>query len=315
MRAGWVMLCSVGLYLAMMVALVFPAVQSLANRYPHGYALVVELMITLVPLAIFMALWRLPVRTIFGRKPRVGSVFLAAGIAVSAYYVIVVMQVVWYGILAALGGETQVASLPAVENPLDMALAVFSVGVVAAVCEEALIRGMLLPALSGTMRRWWALVVTSALFACMHGSIEALPYTFVLGMLMGYFAWRTASIWPGIAFHFVNNLIAVVLSVVSQRAVTTAAPDASAALDELSNVVVYGVLGVTAIFPLIVTVGLLVIFHRITRNTEPLMPVPRETRAHAWLPLGFAGLGLLMLVGLAAMVTLLVPALQRIVGG
>ena len=73
--------------------------------------------------------------------------------------------------------------------------------------EETLFRGFIQ---RGLLRRWSprvAIGVTSVLFALGHGprALEVL----LSGVWYGVVAWRIGSIWPAVACHFVNNLIAL----------------------------------------------------------------------------------------------------------
>lgn len=79
-----------------------------------------------------------------------------------------------------------------------------------AVCEEIFFRGFVLSSLS-KFSHIWAIVISSLLFGLMHVltsnvlAIERfLPTTFI-GILLGYIAVRTGSIWPGMLVHALHN--------------------------------------------------------------------------------------------------------------
>ena len=95
-----------------------------------------------------------------------------------------------------------------------------SVAVAPAILEEAMFRGVIMQSL----RRFgdsFAVVASSVLFALAHGNLVQGPYSFTLGLLIGYFVVITGSLWAGIAIHFVNNFIALVL----ERMMSTLSPD------------------------------------------------------------------------------------------
>lgn len=81
-----------------------------------------------------------------------------------------------------------------------------------AVCEELVFRGVLLTALRTRLRAAAAVLGSAAVFGAFHLSFETairfLPTAWV-GLLIGAVAWRTRSVWPGMAMHFVNNAVAV----------------------------------------------------------------------------------------------------------
>ena len=86
--------------------------------------------------------------------------------------------------------------------------------------EEWLCRGMILRGLlnykkeDGTngIRPVWAIVISAAVFAAIHGNIwQALP-AFVIGCVMGLIYYKTGSLKLTMLMHFVNNTLALVMS-------------------------------------------------------------------------------------------------------
>ena len=86
--------------------------------------------------------------------------------------------------------------------------------------EELLCRGMILRGLlnykkeDGTngIRPVWAIVISAAVFAAIHGNIwQALP-AFVIGCVMGLVYYKTGSLKLTMLMHFVNNTLALVMS-------------------------------------------------------------------------------------------------------
>ena len=95
-------------------------------------------------------------------------------------------------------------------NPMRSALLF---GVLPAVCEELFFRGFVLSGLSSAVRGRGAsvraVVLTSALFAVFHIFPEKWLPTFLMGLLLGFLAVSTGSIWPGMLAHAANNSFAV----------------------------------------------------------------------------------------------------------
>lgn len=92
--------------------------------------------------------------------------------------------------------------------PIWMVLFVFAL--TPAVCEEFLFRGFVLSSLH-KMSGVWAVVFSSLLFGLMHVltsnvlAVERLlPSTF-MGLILGFIALRTGSLWPGIVVHALHN--------------------------------------------------------------------------------------------------------------
>jgi membrane protease YdiL (CAAX protease family) len=77
------------------------------------------------------------------------------------------------------------------------------------IAEEVFFRGFVL---QGLANRWGfapALVLSSAVFAALHLAPALLLPVFVTGLLLGFLYLRTGSLWPCIAVHAAQNLVAV----------------------------------------------------------------------------------------------------------
>ena len=88
------------------------------------------------------------------------------------------------------------------------------VSVLPALTEEFAFRGVVM----GSLRKYsdaLALIVSSALFALMHGNFVQMPFTFCCGLAFGYIAIKCNSLLPAIIIHFINNALAVTSSVLT----------------------------------------------------------------------------------------------------
>lgn len=80
-----------------------------------------------------------------------------------------------------------------------------------AVIEELCFRGYLFSALSSTFKPWQTIALTSILFGLFHvfvGStllVERFLPTTLLGFLLGWLAYRSGSVLPGMLMHFLHN--------------------------------------------------------------------------------------------------------------
>lgn len=95
--------------------------------------------------------------------------------------------------------------------PASLWLVWFVVAITPALCEEAVFRGVIL---SGFRRMgpWPAILISAFLFGLAHASIYRLLPTFALGVVLGYAAWRSGSIYCSMLIHALNNgLIATVV--------------------------------------------------------------------------------------------------------
>lgn len=90
---------------------------------------------------------------------------------------------------------------------------VFATAVVPAFVEEFAIRGVVLQSLRKYGDKF-AILMSSLVFALMHGNMIQIPFAFIAGLALGYAAVKTGSLWTGIIIHFINNSMAV-LSMIS----------------------------------------------------------------------------------------------------
>lgn len=87
---------------------------------------------------------------------------------------------------------------------------------VPALCEEYALRGVVM----GSLRKYGdsvAIGISSLLFALMHGNMTQAPFAFLLGLVIGRLVIATGSMWTGIIIHFLNNLFAVIMTIVSKN--------------------------------------------------------------------------------------------------
>ncbi|MCH5298218.1 MAG: CPBP family intramembrane metalloprotease [Ruminococcus sp.] len=99
-------------------------------------------------------------------------------------------------------------------------LQIISVAVVPALVEEFMFRGIILHKLLpyGTT---FAILVTTILFAMLHGNIVQIPFAFVGGLAMAFSVVKTNSLLPSIISHFFINLLSVYLDAAKYYEVPT----------------------------------------------------------------------------------------------
>lgn len=83
--------------------------------------------------------------------------------------------------------------------------------VLAPVFEELLCRGIILRGLLTRMRPGWAILLSAALFAVMHGNVWQGFGALVLGALLGYAYYRTGSLFLTMLMHAANNVFSLIL--------------------------------------------------------------------------------------------------------
>lgn len=108
-----------------------------------------------------------------------------------------------------IGYDTSATSV-VVDSGSDLAITLVFVALIPAVAEEYLFRGNIARGLSKN-GYFFAIFVSSALFAIMHGNPLQLVHQFFLGVVCAVLYFSTRSLWPSIIVHFLNNAIALVL--------------------------------------------------------------------------------------------------------
>jgi membrane protease YdiL (CAAX protease family) len=91
-------------------------------------------------------------------------------------------------------------------GPLDALYSVLAIAVVPALCEEAVIRGVLLPSLRTRLGALLAIGLSSLLFAFMHEAYR-MPFTFAVGLALGALRLRTGSLLPSLLAHASLNTL------------------------------------------------------------------------------------------------------------
>lgn len=99
------------------------------------------------------------------------------------------------------------------ESPLQMALALLSIVIIAPIVEELLFRGTLQQFLKKYFSVKTSIIFTSLIFACFHfsatqglGNFSLIPSLFTFACFLGYTYERQGSIFASIALHLTFNL-------------------------------------------------------------------------------------------------------------
>ncbi len=93
-------------------------------------------------------------------------------------------------------------------------LALFVLGIVPAICEELIFRGVIFGGLRKSFGMWTSVVLCGLLFALMHQSVTQLIYPFILGCVLAVVMERTGNILYPILIHMFNNFTTVILTFV-----------------------------------------------------------------------------------------------------
>ena len=92
-----------------------------------------------------------------------------------------------------------------------------------AICEELAFRGFILSGFRHVGHKWWAIALSAVAFGLVHTFLHQKISATLMGMIIGYVAVQTESIWPCVLLHTVHNSLQ--LSAHKLAEATAANPD------------------------------------------------------------------------------------------
>ena len=107
--------------------------------------------------------------------------------------------------------EEMMMAFTAAKNIGGLLVNLFMIGIIAAVGEELIFRGLLQNLLTQMLKNiHLAVLLTAVLFSAFHFQFFSFLPRFVLGLILGYLLFYGKSIWYPILAHFVNNAMGVI---------------------------------------------------------------------------------------------------------
>ena len=130
-------------------------------------------------------------------------------LALLSVFAVSVLEALWAPLMQLLGvpdmGETVVP-----ETTRELVVDIIAMAALPAIFEELLFRGFLLSAWE-TRGTAFAIGVSAALFALLHGNLYGLPAYLLLGGVAGYLVCASDSLYAGIIYHTVYNAACLIL--------------------------------------------------------------------------------------------------------
>ena len=94
----------------------------------------------------------------------------------------------------------------------DIAINLFIIALLPAICEEVCFRGALQRVLIHIFKSPWAgIILTAILFSAFHMQFEGFLPRMFLGILLGLLFWYTGSLWVNMLAHFFINAVQVIV--------------------------------------------------------------------------------------------------------
>ncbi len=185
---------------ALMLQALLPAVET-APAVNYAAAIGQSLLFFAIPGWLLKPSWETAPS---GRRETAGWLLLALGAAVTARAVISPLNAWW----AALTGASS-AALPEASGLGMQLLQVLAVAVVPAMAEEVFFRGALLTSLLRTGSRWQAVLLTTLMFALMHGSVAGLWGHLLISLLLTLLMVNSGCLLAPVVAHMAFNLLAL----------------------------------------------------------------------------------------------------------
>ena len=213
---------------------------------------------------------RLDVRSTYRiARPPVASLFAAALIGLGAW-ALAHEVFVWVDLGMEADRIEQLESVIKAWTQVPPWLMVLTLAATPAIVEELCFRGFLFSSLRRNFTAWQTIAISSLVFGLFHvitGNallLERFIPTTLLGVLLGWIAYRSGSVLPGIVLHFVHNGLLNLVGHYHER--ITWLSD----IDDTAHLPPQWIAGCTAI----VMVGLAVVYLSTRQTGEPLAVEP-----------------------------------------
>jgi len=170
--------------------------------------------ILLPPVVMTILLTSSPRRTLRLYWPEWRYFALGAGLAIGLHPLVSELRPIIEG-LFPISEAVKSAVAQMMGKVPNVATAVLIFALIPAICEEFAFRGFILSGLENGQGTRTAIIGSALLFGFLHVLLSLFQQFFnatLLGLVIGLLAVRSRSILPGILFHFVNNGMAVLLS-------------------------------------------------------------------------------------------------------
>lgn len=131
-------------------------------------------------------------------------------ISLGAVYVFNIVGILVNTFISLITGKAIVNPLDSMLNGVGIIPIIIFVGILSPIVEEIIFRGVLLDKLRSYGDRT-AITFTAIVFALFHGNLSQFFYALVLGLILGYIAFKTNTIKYTIILHIAINIIGSVV--------------------------------------------------------------------------------------------------------
>ena len=234
---GHAVMCGILLLLMRYYAGSLAGVPDSWNSFAIAALITLVALIALPSILMAVVFTRSPVKTLQLKRPTWAALPMAVLLAIfihPAAMAFAELVKLLYPISDQVALQLQQVSVLIADAP-NLWAVLFIIAVVPAVCEELAFRGFILSGLlrnserssanraaAGIARgpfgldaerrsKWVAIFVSSFFFGVTHGLLQQSIAAFAVGLVIGYVAVQTRSIWPCILFHLTYNALSVLM--------------------------------------------------------------------------------------------------------
>lgn len=202
----------IGLGFGIVVFLISYLVQNMEETKLYYYFVspITELGAIFFPVLIYFSIKNIDYKKALRfNKVQLRHIFPLIVIAISAQYAGGFLNYIVTFFLNFLG-KVPVQNIPIPNTMLELLYTVFIIAAIPAICEELLVRGLIMRGYEDYGVRS-SIIISALLFGLMHYNLINLVFPMFLGLILGYVVYRTNSIFAGMIVHFVNNAYGVLM--------------------------------------------------------------------------------------------------------
>lgn len=197
-----------GLWLFLILFVVFLGLNMLVGIYLYPLALYHEVIDILIPCLIYLLVIKKPILSTLKLDKKINKKSIVIVFQLFLISFLLKLGINYLVILTGLIDPSRV-TMEVMDLAPDFFTLFFAVAIMPSFLEEIIIRGVVLDQFKDTSL-WQGAIMTGLLFGFMHVDIGQLGYTTALGIIMGAIVIITGSLWGGVFFHFLNNFTSVV---------------------------------------------------------------------------------------------------------
>lgn len=210
--------------------------------------LITEWLLVLVPTYLFMKIFKIPLSEIRLKPLKFNDGILVVLITVFLYPVIIFLNITFLFFLK-LFIDFEFNSIP-LPNDFNEYLLYIPVMVLSAgICEEFLFRGVIMSRFKIFGRRN-AIILSAVLFGVFHFNFQNIVGPVILGLIFGYFVYRTGSLFAAMIGHITHNMISLTIAYLSLIIApqTTGVESPIDAYDLIGSIIFVGIIAMACIF-------------------------------------------------------------------